>query len=230
MEWAFLALTPTHDRVLVFVTGLYYFVLGFNGSGLFAVAGRDKDATWRTLGTLCREQDWGRQRLFHALADGLPYRTIPPGYTIVDWLSPVLQSCVNIEASEISVPPGLMLGPIFDMHQALGRRIKRSALINPPPPPDGVTFDIEVQPPADEAPAPDDTEVLPLLDAAQWAAVATNDLLAKDKIRKGMKKAEVARLLEAESRKAVKAGRISQTYKASYLEDHLAEWGVWPKP
>ena len=41
----FLAFSPVRDAVLAFVNGLYYFVLIFNGSDLFAVAGRDIDAT-----------------------------------------------------------------------------------------------------------------------------------------------------------------------------------------
>lgn len=57
---------------------------------------RDKNATWRTLGTLCRELDWSRRRLIHELENGWPYRTVPEGYAI-DWADAVL----NIESSEV---------------------------------------------------------------------------------------------------------------------------------
>ena len=48
------------------------------------------------------------------------------------------------------------------------------------------------------------------------------------KIREGVTKADLARLLEAEARKAVKAGQLGRTLKASYIENQLSAWGIWP--
>jgi len=97
----FLAFSPARDVVLVFGVYLNYFVFVFNGSDLFAVAGRDKDATWRTLGTLCRELDWSPRRLLHELQGGLRYRTIPEGREI-DWHDPNVRRWLNLEASEVT--------------------------------------------------------------------------------------------------------------------------------
>ena len=63
--------------------------------------GRDKDATWRTTATLCRELDWGRQRLIYELENGLPSRTVPPG-RVIDWRDPRMQRGLNVETSELS--------------------------------------------------------------------------------------------------------------------------------
>src|SRR5262249_11551543 len=59
------------------------------------------DATWRTLGTLCRDLDWSPRRLLHELQNGLRYRTIPEGRAI-DWHDPNVQRWLNLEASEVS--------------------------------------------------------------------------------------------------------------------------------
>jgi hypothetical protein len=128
-------------------------VLVFNGSDLLAVAGRDKDATWRTMGTLCRELGWPRQRLFYELDNKrVPYRTIPEGYVIDDWLDPYLWPYINIEASEISIPSGVVVGAINDAVAVItGRprppKKRRSEL-------EGMTIGIEVLPPTDALPAP----------------------------------------------------------------------------
>src|SRR5262245_11948086 len=111
------------------------------------MTGRDKDATWRTLATLCREHDWSKRRLIHELENGLPYRTIPPGWTI-EWDDPYLWDYFNVEASEISIPYGLVMGAITPPPPK-----KHSALAY-----EKVTLGIEVLPPGapadDEAPAP----------------------------------------------------------------------------
>jgi hypothetical protein len=73
---------------------------------------RDKGATWRTLGTLCRELDWSRQRLLYELQNGLRHRivtpgAVPPGY-VIDWHDRFrAQRTLNIEASEVKI---LVLG------------------------------------------------------------------------------------------------------------------------
>jgi hypothetical protein len=62
------------------------------------------NATWRTLGALCREKDWSRQRLIYELCNGLRYRTVPPGAPVIDWHDPLrVQRKLNIEASEIEI-------------------------------------------------------------------------------------------------------------------------------
>jgi len=116
-----------------------------NGSEILAVIGRDKDATWRTLGTLCRELGWSVQRLLYELHNRrVRYRTIPEGYVIDDWLDPYLRPYLNVEASEISIPSGVVVGAINDAVAVITGR--------PPPPKrrselEGMTIGIEVLPP-----------------------------------------------------------------------------------
>ena len=73
-----------------------------NGSEALAVTRRDKDATWCTTGTLCRQLDWSRLRLLHELKNGLPYRTISKEY-VVDWHDPHVRRKLNVEASEVQI-------------------------------------------------------------------------------------------------------------------------------
>jgi hypothetical protein len=71
------------------------------------------NATWQTLGKLCRALDWSPQRLLYELQNGrVHYRTVPEGYTIDYWLDPYLRRHLSIEASEISIPYGTMCGAI----------------------------------------------------------------------------------------------------------------------
>jgi hypothetical protein len=107
-------------------------------------ATRDKDATWRTTATLCRELGWSQRRLLDELEKGLLYRTDPPGWK-VRW-RPHLWPYLNVKASTLLVPPGGMRG------------------IEPPPSTKhsdlftwGVSLRIEVLPPG----APADAEVPP---------------------------------------------------------------------
>jgi hypothetical protein len=69
---------------------------------------RDKDATWRTTSTLCRERSWSQQHLIYELEKGLPYRTDPPGWK-VKWGSH-LWPYFNVGASKLLVPPGGLRG------------------------------------------------------------------------------------------------------------------------
>jgi hypothetical protein len=64
--------------------------------------------------------------------------------------------------------------------------------------------------------------------SAEWAFATTRRLRAESKIREGINQAELARLLEAESEKAVKAGQLNRALKATYLENQLRNWGIWP--
>jgi hypothetical protein len=125
-----------------------------------------KSERWCTLGTLCRKLDWPTQRLLYELQNGrVHYRTIPEGYVIDDWLDPYLRPYLNIEASQISIPYGVVVG----------------AIVAPPPKKhlgrEEVTFGIEVLLPTDTAeedpasppaqrwrkpPAPDDLKIAAL--------------------------------------------------------------------
>src|SRR5262245_24329782 len=62
--------------------------------------------------------------------------------------------------------------------------------------------------------------------SARWAA-ATIRRRRKD-IPKDAKQADLARLLEAESKKAAKTGELPHELKASYFENQLGAWGIWP--
>jgi hypothetical protein len=84
---------------------------------------------------------------------------------------------------------------------------------------------IEVMPPVDaEVPSPPaDAQ-----SSARWAAATTRRLRDKSKIPEGTTKAKLALLLQTEAQKAVKAGQLSRALKASYLENQLVPWGIWP--
>jgi len=76
-------------------------------------------------------------------------------------------------------------------------------------------------------------EVLPPTDAeatasVKWARATTSRLRDESKVGEGITKAELARLLEAEAKKAVRAGQLRRALKASYLENQLSIWGIWP--
>jgi hypothetical protein len=156
------------------------------------------NATWRTAGALCRELDWSKRRLLHELQQDLPYRTNPAGHT-VDWHDPVTAHTFNLETGEVTIIRGV------------GRVDGTLAL-------DTTTVGIEVLPPTDaEATA-----------SVKWARATTRRLRDESKIGEGITKAELARLLEAEAKKAVRAGQLSRALKASYLENQLSIWGIWP--
>jgi hypothetical protein len=64
--------------------------------------------------------------------------------------------------------------------------------------------------------------------SAQWAADTTRNLRTGHKTEGIKTKTALADLLEAESKKAVKAGQLKHALKASYLENQLGPWGIWP--
>jgi hypothetical protein len=200
-----LAFPPAHDEPLALGNRLRYFASVFNGSFWLAVTRRDKDATWRSLGTLCRELDWSRPRLIYKLQNGLPYRTVPPGHAI-DWRDLNVVHRLDVEASTVTLVLGV---PKIDGALTL----------------DTLTVGIEVLPPTNaETPSPPE-DALP---TARWAVVAARKLQAENKIPEGAKKADLARLLATESERAVKAGELNRVLKASYIENQLDAWGIWP--
>jgi hypothetical protein len=170
---------------------------------------RDKDATWQSLGTLCRDRDWSKRRLLDELEnERLCFRTIPEGHEReIDWRDPNVQRSLDVEASEVS---------FHDDKKAVAKRDRSLVILSL----GRVTVGIEVLPPA-----PTDAGV----PAAKWAAATTRRLRAEGKIpKRAMKvKAEFARFLAAESEKAVPDHR-KQPLKASYLENQLELWGIWP--
>jgi hypothetical protein len=196
------AFSPTRDRGLALVNGSGYFVWVFNGPDCLAVTGRDKDATGRSLGIYCRERGWSKPRALYELQNGLPFRTVPPlppGVSI-DWHNPNVTHGLNVETGDLKLILGVSGGP------GLGF--------------DTLTVSIEVMPPPDADP----------LSSVRWAIDTTRNLRAENKIpKRAMKvKAELARLLETEALKAVKAGQLRHAIQASYIEDQLANWGIWP--
>jgi hypothetical protein len=175
---------------------LRYFVNVFNGWCWFVNLGRDTDATWRSLSTLCRERGWSMRRAIYELQNGLPYRTFPPGHTI-NWHMVVAQT---FDPDAVTI--------VVDGPEVLNT----------------VTVAVEVMPPA-----PTDADEVPAAVAsAQWAFDTTHHLLAKNRIPKGITQAKLASLLEIEAQKAVKTGQIRRALKASYLENQLSNWGIWP--
>jgi hypothetical protein len=74
--------------------------------------------------------------------------------------------------------------------------------------------DPPTKPPRDALPSP------------QWAVAATRAL--RDNIPQDITKAGLARLLAAESKKGVKVGQIRRELTASYIENQLTNWGIWP--
>jgi len=110
------AATLSHFRIVSDIL-----LLVVNGSEALAVARRDKDATWRKLGTLCRELDWSRSRLIHELQRGLRYRTFPEDHAI-NWDDPAVRLALDVEAS--TLPRGyasvLGLANSWTIQEAIG--------------------------------------------------------------------------------------------------------------
>jgi hypothetical protein len=73
------------------------------------VTGRNKDATWRSLGTVCRERGWSQRQLISEFrSGGLRVRTIPRGHEReikVSWSAPddLVVRWLDIQRSEMAV-------------------------------------------------------------------------------------------------------------------------------
>jgi hypothetical protein len=145
---------------------------------------------WLSLTALCRELDWSRRRALYELQNGLRYRTIPPGH-LIDWRHPDVERSLDVAASEVTYTKG-----VLDVEGVVGL--------------DWPTVGIEVLP-------PDDSEAPAALASVTWARDAARELRDTRKIPEGAKKADLARLLQIESQKAVKAGNIRRALKASYF-------------
>ena len=154
---------------------------------------------WRSLNAHCRELHWSKPRAIYELQNGLPFRTIPPGHE-VDWRDAVVRRSLDLEASTVTLIRGVQ--------EAAGERCFVLGL-------DSVTVGIEVLPPVEVPSPPADT---PKATSTQWAIAATRKLRAENKIAEGAKKADLARLLAAESEKAVRAGQIDRRLKELALK------------
>ena len=194
------AFSANRDRALALVNGSGYFVWVFNGSDCLAVTERDKDATGRSLGIYCRERGWSKPRALYELQNGLPFRTVPPlpPGVSIDWHNPNVTHGLNVETGDLKLILGVSGGPGLSF--------------------DTLTVSIEVMPPPDADP----------LSSVRWAIDTTRNLRAENKIPKGVRKADLARLLEAEAQKAVRGGKLQHALMASYLENQLENWGIWP--
>jgi hypothetical protein len=77
------------------------------------VIGRDKNATWQSVGSFCSERGWSKQRVIWELQNKrLLARTMPPGYEPeIDWHSIWFPMQFNLETSTIN-PVGPDLLPV----------------------------------------------------------------------------------------------------------------------
>jgi hypothetical protein len=132
------------DEVVAIVNGLRYFASVINGSSSLVIARRNMNATWRSVGTLCRERDWSKRRLLHELQHGLPYRTVPPGH-VVDWHHPVAAQTLDLEKSEVTI-----IGALVDGTMAFDTIIVGIEVL----PPTDETDDVLTASPASDLPAP----------------------------------------------------------------------------
>jgi hypothetical protein len=84
----------------------------------------------------------------------------------------------------------------------------------------GLTLGIEVLPPSDTGPA--------VSASAKWAVATARRLRVDGRIPEGMTKADLARLLAAEAETAAQGGQLKRALKASYIENQLKAWGLFP--
>ena len=116
-----LAFSPAHGKPLALGVGWEYFVPVFNGSGFPGMAGRNMDATWRSLSALCRrETEWSKPRLVYGAGPGKPFKTYPPGHEAeVDWHHPETVRTLDIEGGS-AVQTVLMADGLPNWWFALG--------------------------------------------------------------------------------------------------------------
>jgi hypothetical protein len=99
-----------------------------------------------------------------------------------------------------------------------------------------VTVGLELQAPsarpadaeAPSLPPPSASEPAAASTGVEWAPAATRRLRDKGRIPKDIKQADLARLLAAESQRAVKDGQLRRELKNTYIENKLKDWGIWP--
>src|SRR5215471_15426227 len=243
LAFSAVAATPSHIRI---ASGILLLVI--NGSKALVVAGRDKDAT-RTpppARSISPEgasiDEWCASAAAALWADYVAAQAATSGFAGLRRLMP--SALRDDEWHRIKVRD--------EAHSALGAwladrsergeielwarpdsRIENPRLI-PPSAVRSLKLDYEKRTASGEGlPLLYDVRVRQAAAArasAQWAIAATRRLRAENRIPEDAKKkkSELARLLEAESQTAVKAGQLSRALKASYLEDQLKNWGIWP--
>jgi hypothetical protein len=149
------------------------------------------------------------------------------GHTI-DWFDPWVVRSLDVERSEVTLPPGTV--PVPEGMIGLGTRLVGLELLDAPADAEALS----VQPSSTEASAASPKPSKAMSEAAsalaphEWAAATTRHLREVGKISEGTTQAALARLLAVESEEAVKTGRLRRAYKASYLENQLKAWGIWP--
>ena len=67
-----------------------------------------------------------------------------------------------------------------------------------------------------------------ILPTGKWLAVTARRLRDEKKYVEGTTKRELADVLDAESKTAVKAGQLGHTLEPCYLRNHLKPLGIWP--
>ena len=183
---------------------------------------------WRTTDALCRECGWSEPRLFYELVNGRPYRSYPPGY-FFNFHDPDVRRALNVEASTMplgyaSAASMATVDTSWGINEAIGIEVLADAVA------DAAAHEAadEMMASASVADAPTDAE--PPTSTARWAIATTRRLRAEGKIpeRATRVQAELARVLEAEAENDWRAGKLRRVPKATYLEDQLVRWGIWP--
>jgi hypothetical protein len=67
-----------------------------------------------------------------------------------------------------------------------------------------------------------------LNDTGKWMSVEANRLKATGQIHKGMKKTDIARLLEKRLRNASKTDDKLRRVEFRHIRNKLSDWGIWP--
>jgi hypothetical protein len=177
------------------------------------------NATGRMAGTFCRARDWPKQRLIHAIQTReVNVRTWPPGHEAeIDWAAFETAHNFNLETSELSLV-GLDLITV-----AIEILVPADAEAPSPPADEPTAADAaETSSPPAAVDAPVPTSV--------WAFDTVRDLRAEGKLPVAAmeSKAALARFLADKSKGAAAVGKLRRPLKASYIEDWLERWGIWP--
>jgi hypothetical protein len=244
-SWGFLAFLPVHDKPLAVGNGLRYFVRLFNGSDLLAVTGRDKDATrTQPAPSISPEgvpiDEWCASAAAALWADYVAAQAATSGFAALHRYMPSALRDDEWHRITVRNEARSALGAWLaersergeiELWARPGSRIEDARVI-PPSAVRVLKFDYEKRTASGEG--------LPLLydvrarqaatasASVQWARATTRRLRDEGKIPEGMKKSQLAHLLEAEAEKAVRAGQLRRALKATYLENELADWGIWP--
>jgi hypothetical protein len=177
-------------------------------------APRDKDATWLSLGTLCRELDWSKPRAVYELQNGLPHRTVPPLEHAIDWHDPEVQRSLDVTTSEVTIARALDVmkgeGSIAFIWPGIER----------------LTVGIEVLAPTDVSPAPAPTPTVassspPASPKKVSAAKLRECLLAIVKDHPNDPLGDDALHEEVETRLGVPVGR---NRVCNARKDHAPQW------